>query len=141
MVNTRALEPHTDPYVLPSQCEQVFYSEVLGKSSWSYIVRYHPRGRPVKYKTVEEENNVEEEGDVDWEQLDVDIDVSDEESDQEVDHPNDVVDNEIDSNYIDNEYLIENDFDHYPDMSDIFNDSDSKPDDDTYVSLDEEESE
>ena len=24
MVNTRALEPKTEPYVLPSQCEQVF---------------------------------------------------------------------------------------------------------------------
>ena len=42
------------PYVLPSQCEQVFYSEVLGKPSWSYIVRYDPRGRSVKYSPVEE---------------------------------------------------------------------------------------
>ena len=45
MANTRALEPGTNPYVLPSQCEQVFYSEVPGKAGWSYIVRYDPRGR------------------------------------------------------------------------------------------------
>ena len=55
--------------------------------------------------------------------MDVDVDVLDEESDQEVDHPNDVADNEIDIDDIDYEYLIENDFDHYPDMSDLFNDS------------------
>ena len=39
MVNTRAFEPGTEPYVLPSQCEQVFYLEVPGKAGWSYIVR------------------------------------------------------------------------------------------------------
>ena len=54
MVNTRALEPGTNPYVLPSQCEKVFYLEVLGKAGWSYIVRYDPRGRPVKYNALEE---------------------------------------------------------------------------------------
>ena len=48
MVNTRALELGTVPYVLPSQCEQVLYSEVPGKASWSYIVRYDPRERPIK---------------------------------------------------------------------------------------------
>ena len=32
MVNTRAVEPGTKTYVIPSQCEQVFYSEVLGKA-------------------------------------------------------------------------------------------------------------
>ena len=53
MVNTRALEPSTDPYVLPSQYEQVFYSEVLGKAFLSYIVRYDPRGRSIKYNAKE----------------------------------------------------------------------------------------
>jgi hypothetical protein len=47
MVNTRAFELGTEPYVLPSQREKVFYSEVPGKAGWSYIVRYDPRGRPV----------------------------------------------------------------------------------------------
>ena len=44
IANTRALELFTDPYVPPSQCEQVFYLEVPGKAGWSYIVRYDPRG-------------------------------------------------------------------------------------------------
>ena len=91
MANTRELEPGIEPYVIPSQCEQVFYSEVPGKVGWSYIVRYDPRGRPVKYNAVEEEDNVEEEGDVYQEQL-VSVDVSDEEFDQEVDHTNDIAD-------------------------------------------------
>ena len=59
--------------------------------------------------------------------------MSDEESNQEVNH----LDNEIDINDIDDEYLTENDIYHDPDMSDPFNDSDSKPDDDTDVELDE----
>ena len=63
MVNTRALEPGTEPYVIPSQCEQVFYSEVSGKSGWSYIIRYDPIGISVKYNTLEEEDNVREEVD------------------------------------------------------------------------------
>ena len=58
MVNTRALEPGTEPYVLPSKCEQSFYSEVPGKAGWSYIVRYDPRGRSVNYNPLEEEDNV-----------------------------------------------------------------------------------
>ena len=52
--NTRAFEPGIEPYVLPSKCEQVFYSEVPGKAGWSYIVRYDPRGRPVKYNNVDD---------------------------------------------------------------------------------------
>ena len=66
------------------------------------------------------------------------VDVSDEESAKEVVHPNDVADNEIG---IDDEYITKNNFDQYPDMSDLFNDSDLEPDDYTYVELDEEESE
>ena len=31
MVNIRAIELGTNPYVLPIQCQQVFYSKVLGK--------------------------------------------------------------------------------------------------------------
>ena len=27
---------------------------------WSYVVRYDPRGRPVKYNVVEEDENEEE---------------------------------------------------------------------------------
>ena len=46
-----------------SQYEQVFYSEVPGKASWSHVVRHDPRGRPIKYN-VEEEYNIEEDDDV-----------------------------------------------------------------------------
>ena len=67
MVNTRALELGTKPYVRTSQCEQVFYSKVQGKECWSYIVRYDIRGIRVKYNPIEEEYNVEEEGDMDKE--------------------------------------------------------------------------
>ena len=85
----------------------------------------------VKHNLDQEEDNVEEEGDVDKEQLDP-IDVSYEESNEEVDHPNDVADNEIDIDDIDDEYITKNDFDDDVDMSDPFNDRDSGPDDDTY---------
>ena len=100
MVYTRELEPGIEPYLLPSQCEQVFYSKVLGKERWSYIVRYDPRGRLVKYNPKDEEN-VKEEGDVDQEQLDT-IDVLDEESNEEFDqNPNDVADDFVLSDDID----------------------------------------
>ena len=138
MVNTRALELGIEPYVLPSQCEQVFYLEVPGKEGWPYIVRYDPRGRPIKYNAVEEEDNVEEEGDAYQEQWVAGVDVSDEESDQEDDHPNDVADNVIVSDDIDDEYITKNDVYNDADMRDPFNDNDSGPDDDTYVDVDEE---
>jgi hypothetical protein len=88
MVNTREFEPSTETYVLPCQCEQVFYSEVPNKESWSYVVRYDPRGRLVKYNHVaeDEDNNEEEDNDyADHEQVDHVVDVSDEEF-EEVDH-------------------------------------------------------
>jgi len=49
MVNTRLFELGTDPYIIPSQCEHVFYFEVPGKMGWSFVVRYDPRGRSIKY--------------------------------------------------------------------------------------------
>ena len=60
MINTRTFESGTKTYVLPSQCEQVFYLEVLGKVGWSYVVRYDPRGRIANYN-VPEEDDIEEE--------------------------------------------------------------------------------
>ena len=38
MVNTREFELGTKPYVLQSQCEQVFYSEVPGKAGWYMLL-------------------------------------------------------------------------------------------------------
>ena len=65
MVNTRLFEPGTKPYVLPIQCEQVFYSEVPSKAGWLFVVRHDPRGRPVKYNLDDgnEEGSLEEEYD------------------------------------------------------------------------------
>ena len=40
MVDTKEFESGTVTYVLPSQCEQVFYSKLPGKASWSYVVRF-----------------------------------------------------------------------------------------------------
>ena len=127
MVNTRELELGIEPYVLPSQCKQVFCSEVLCKAGWSYIVRYDPRGRLVKYN-AEKEDNVKEEVDADNEQLVV-VDVSDEESDQEFDHPNDVEDGVELGDDIDDEYITKNDIDDDANMIGSCNDNDSSSND------------
>ena len=62
MVNTRLFEPGIEPDVLPSQYEQVFYSEVPGKAGWLFVVRHNPRGRPIKYNLddANEEGSLEE---------------------------------------------------------------------------------
>ena len=57
MINTRSFELVEDePYVLPIQCEKVFYFGVPHKPSWSFFVRHDPRGRPVKYNVIKEED-------------------------------------------------------------------------------------
>ena len=64
MVNTKLFAPRTQPYFLPSQCEQVFYTEVLGRGGWSFVVRHDPRGRQIKYNLEEgNEEVLEEEND------------------------------------------------------------------------------
>ena len=65
MVNTRLFELGAEPYVLPSQYEQVFYSKVPGKVGWSFVVRHNPRGRSVNYNLDDgnEEGSLEEEDD------------------------------------------------------------------------------
>lgn len=70
MVSTRMLELGAQPYVLPSQCEYVFSLEVPSKVSWSYVVRYDPRGRPVRYDAVEEDDIEEKDHDLE-EKVDV----------------------------------------------------------------------
>ena len=50
MIITKLFELVGDePYVLLSQCEQVFYSEVPHKPGWSLLVRHDPRGRLINY--------------------------------------------------------------------------------------------
>ena len=66
-ITTRLFELHTDPYVLPSQCQQVFYSLVPNEVGWSYVVRYDLRGMPVKY-IVPKEVDIEEDQEDDIEE-------------------------------------------------------------------------
>ena len=94
-----------------------------GKAGWSYIVRYDPRGRPVKYN-LEEEDNVKEEDDTNHEEL-ATVDVSYVEYDQEVDHPNDVAYDFVLSDDIDDEYISKNDIDDDACMTDPFSNSNS----------------
>jgi hypothetical protein len=94
------LSQGTKTYVLPSQCEQVFYSEVPGKVGWSYIVRYDPRGRPVKYN-VPEEDDIEEEEDAEEHEVDVPSDEEVEEVEPDVD--DNVLDDDIDDDIIEND--------------------------------------
>jgi hypothetical protein len=116
-----------------------FYSEVPGKVGWSYIVRYDPRGRPVKYNHVveHEDNNEEEDHDYAYQEQVFVVDVSNEEA-EEVDHPNVGDDDLIDD--IDN-YISKNDIDDDVDMNEPFTNIDSEPDLDRDVELDEEEDE
>ena len=54
-------------YVLPRQCEQLFYCEVQSRGGWSFVVTHNPRRMRVKYNVgddneegLEEEDNVED---------------------------------------------------------------------------------
>lgn len=40
MITNTRYEASIEPYVLPSQYEQVFYSQVLGRNGWSCVVRF-----------------------------------------------------------------------------------------------------
>jgi hypothetical protein len=146
MVNTRNAKPGSEPFVLPNQCEQVFYSEVQGRGVWSYVVRYDPSGRSIKYNVVEEDNVEEKlvhvldkdiikvQGDVldnVLDEYDID-DVLDEEL-EEVE-PN-AGDNVLDDD-IDNDMIRNDDTDHDVDMANPFNINSEL--DDTDVELDEE---
>jgi hypothetical protein len=49
MINTTGYDMNIDPYVLPSQCEKVIYSQVLGRVGCSFVVRFDIRGSLIKY--------------------------------------------------------------------------------------------
>jgi hypothetical protein len=57
MIKTMMFERGHERYVFPSQCEQVFYSNVPGEMDWSFVVRYDPRGRPIKYTHLHKEDD------------------------------------------------------------------------------------
>jgi hypothetical protein len=132
MIKTTMFEKTNDRYVFPSQCEQVFYSKVPGKRDWSFVVRYDPRGRPVKY-TINEEDDIEEEDDV--LELEQEEYGSTNEEDEEDENNAPVLDDDID------EDMLENDNDDDDDDDDIINpfNNVSEPDADTYIELDDQE--
>ena len=139
MVNTRLFELGTKPYVLPIQCEQVFYSEVPGKVGYSCVVRHDPRGRSVKYNLDEanEEGTLEKEyDDEEHDQHDLDDDDDPREDAEVLVELDDVVDNAheyyTDDDTMNVTYLYDDD-----DMANPYNvDSGSKDTDDD---LDEED--
>jgi hypothetical protein len=90
---------------------------------WSYVVRYDPRGRPIKYIVPEEDDIEEDQQDDAKEQVDV--------SDEEVEDVDDVV---LNDDFHDG--VINNDIDDDVAMANPFNDYDL---DDTNIELDEEE--
>jgi hypothetical protein len=97
MINTRSFEPVGDePYVLPSQCEQVFYFGVPHKPGWSFVVRHDPRGRPVKYNVMEEEDIEEAQDEVnDYQERQLPSDEEEEDGD-DFGHADDNGDNDDD---------------------------------------------
>ena len=130
MVNTRTFEPGLESYVPPSQCEQVFYCEVPGKPSQSFVFRYDPRGRHVKYNVPEEDDIQELEGDTE-EHEEVDRVSSDDEV-EEVDRPYDVDDNVLDDAISDDDFIENYDStDDDVDMANPFDDDSEISDDDT----------
>ena len=142
MVNKRLFEPGIEPYVLPSQCEQVFYLEVPGKVGWSFVVRHDPRWRPVKYNLYDanEEGSLEEgydDAEHDQHELD-DDDYLAEDVLQEIVESDDVANN-ADESYTNDHTMSITDDDDDDDMANPYNvDSGS---DDTNDDLDEEDDE
>jgi hypothetical protein len=115
----------------PRQCEQIFYSNVPGERDWSFVVRYYPRGRPVKYTHVQEEDDIEEEDDSPDHTKSEDHAGSKNEEDHDPGiGDNAVLDDDVDEN------MLENDIDGDDDIVKPFNIV-SKSDDDTDVEFDE----
>jgi hypothetical protein len=138
MIKTTVFERGHDRYVFPSQCEQVFYSNVLGERDWSFVSRYDPRGRRIKYTHLQEEDDIEyqEDDSIDQTELE-DHGQSTDEEDKE-DHDPGIGDNIaiIDDDV--NENMLENDIDNDDDIINPFKIF-SELDDDTDVDFDEED--
>ena len=146
MVNTRLFDPGMEPYVLPSQCENLFYSKVPGKVGWSFVVRHNPRGRSIKYNL----NNGNKQGSLEEEDDDEEHDQHELYDDddpveyfQELVESNDVADNTHEE-YIDDDTMSVTDLDDDDDMDNPYNvesRSDDMDDDldEEYNDLDEED--
>ena len=135
MVNTRNVERGSKPYVLPSQCEQVFYSKIPGRGGWSFVVRHDPRGRTIKYNVAEgNEEGLEEEFNVEDDQHELDDHVWEEDVEELVE--SDDVEDNVHEDDTDDDMMILTEPDDDDDMANPYNvDSGS---DDTDDELDEE---
>jgi hypothetical protein len=136
MIKTKLFERGHDHYVFPSQCEQVFYSNVPGERDLAFVVRYDPRGRPIKYTHVQEEYHIEEEDDSP-DQTESEYHTRSTDKEDEEYHDPDVGDNAILDNDVD-ENMLENDIDDDDDIVNPLN-TISEPDDYTDVKFYEEE--
>jgi hypothetical protein len=138
MIKTTLFERGHDRYFFPSQCEQVFYSNVPGERDWSFFVRYDPRGRPIKYTHLQEEDDIEDQEDDSTDQTEPkDHGGSTGEEDEEDHDPGvgdniSILDDDVDEN------MLENDIDDDDDIINPFNIV-SEPYDDTDVDFDIEE--
>jgi hypothetical protein len=137
MIKKMMFERGHDRYVFPRQCEQVFYSNVLGERDWSFVVRYDPRRRPIKYTHLQEEDDI---GDQEYDSTEYQIELEDhggsiDEEDEE-DHDLRVGENIAIHDDDVNENMLENDIDDDDDIINSFNIV-LEPDDDTDVEFDE----
>ena len=128
MINTRSFELVGDePYVLPSQSEQVFYFGVPHKPGWSFVVRHDQRVSPVKYNVIEEEDIEEAQEEVnDYQERQLPSDEEEEEGD-DFGHANDNGDNDDDDSDDDHDHGDEDGDDHGDDGHD--DDSDQEDED------------
>jgi hypothetical protein len=139
MIKTTMFERGHDRYVFPSQCEQVFYSNVPGERDWSFVVRYDRRGRPIKYTHLQEEDDIEDQEDdsTEYQTEPEDHGGSTDEEDEE-DHDLGIGDNIAITDDDFDENMLENDIDDDDDIINPFNIV-SELDDDTDVEFDEED--
>jgi hypothetical protein len=93
MIKKMVFERRDGRYVFPSQCEQVFYSNVLGEMDWSFVVRYDPRGRPIKYTHLQEEDDIKDQEDDSTDQIELEDHGGSTDEEDEEDHDLGVGDN------------------------------------------------
>ena len=138
MIKTTLFERGHDRYVFPSQCEQVFYSNVPSEMDWSFVVRYDPRGRPIKYTHLQEEDDIDDQEYDSTDQTKTEDHGGSTDEEDEKDHDPGIGDNiailddDVDEN------MLENDIDDDDDIINYFNIV-SKLDDDTDVEFNEED--
>lgn len=70
MINTSRFEATSEPYVFPSQCDQIFLIPNLEQPGWSFVIDYDPRGRRVTFVPDVEDHDLLEDAEVPPEDID-----------------------------------------------------------------------